>query len=225
MRRFFDSGKRNIGKNASISTRIIRETIQRGGKIDEEVFRKIVRAKLSEKMAGSGGYNNQNFQIMGKPKGVTRSKKAQMAIDQMNAIAKAKMAKKDRPEIIIVPRYFTNGRLDNKGRIWDLAGNPIGQVNKKNGAISSIYGETCGVYKPKSTITNSIITAMIDRNSPYIIAQRRNILLQRQLEEEEARARRAPSAQVHDVWGHKGTHGTLGDIWGNRTTDIWGNFL
>ncbi len=216
----------NNGKGGSVATRIIRETLRQGGKIDEDVFRKIVRAKLSEKMANSSMANQPNMFSSGNK--VKRSEKAQKSIDMMKAVNEEKQKRKERKEVIVIARRYINGKIDSKGNITDLTGNPVGKVNRKDGSITAANGHYFGKYRSKSGSVDSIIINMIDKHSPYLNEQRRLQILQKQAAEkavieQEYIERNQGSAHLLDVWGNQSFSSTLGDVWGNRRTDIWGN--
>lgn len=218
--------RNNTGKNANISLRIIRETLRQGGKIDEQVFQKIIRAKLAEKMNSPSALNKSNmFAAVSK---VKRSEKAQKAIDAMNEAIDRKKMLKERKEVVVVARRYVNGKIDSKGNITDISGNPVGKVNRKDGSITSINGFYWGQYKSKSYSVDSKIIEMINKNSPFLMEQRRLQTLQKQAEEKamielEYMERNRGSSNLLDIWGNQSHSSTLGDVWGNRRTDIWGN--
>lgn len=223
--------QRSTGGKVPIATRIIRDTLRQGGKIDEEVFKKIVRARLSEKMANSSaGYGNQPTMFASSKK-VKRSEKAQKALDMMKAVNEEKAKRKERQEVVVIARRYPNGKIDAKGNIYDLAGNPVARVNRKDGSMTTVSGQYFGKYRSKSFSVDSIIIDMINKHSPYFINQRMALLKQRQAEDEAARQNMFSftsgssddSRQVFDVWGNDKGSASLGDVWGNRKTDVWGN--
>jgi hypothetical protein len=130
--------------------------------------------------------------------------------------------------VVVIARRFVNGKIDSKGNITDITGNPVGKVNRKDGSITSINGHYFGKYRSKSFSVDSIIVDMINKHSPYLLEQRRLQLLQKQalekkILEEEYNERNNHSAHLLDVWGLQSYSSTLTDVWGNRRTDIWGN--
>ena len=55
-------GQRTTG-GSDVSLKVIRNTLRKGGRINEDTFRKIVKGKLDEARANMGkkGYNNSMF--------------------------------------------------------------------------------------------------------------------------------------------------------------------
>jgi hypothetical protein len=70
--------------------------------------------------------------------------------------------------------------LDKKGKIYDIQGNIVGQVNTKNGKMATMHGWHIGKYKPKSQMTNLLIEEAITKHSPYELQRRKLLLLQQQ---------------------------------------------
>lgn len=101
------------------------------------------------------------------------SKGAQDALKQMAMKKAAKEAKALRKMVLVSPKTFYNGKITQKGKIYDIADNLIGQVNTKNGKIV-VQGGTIGRYKSgKSYFTNMLIQDSINRYSPYFINMRK----------------------------------------------------
>lgn len=99
--------------------------------------------------------------------------KAEQALKEMAMKKAAKEQKKLRKMVIVQPQNFSNGRIDKKGQIFDIAGNMVGKVNTKNGSMTLTSGWGIGRYKPKSYMTKLLIEQAIDKHSPYFIQLRR----------------------------------------------------
>lgn len=237
------SGKRAGGgkggrQDSSVASRIIRDTIRKGGRINEETFKKIVQAKLKE-----ARNNSMNKLMDAKMAGNRRSANAQKSIDMMKEMYEANDAKKEAKEVVIVSRRYHNGKIDDKGRIFDVAGNMVGKVNVKNGQIMSINGDYVGKYASKSGKVYGQITDMIEKTSPYLLNQR-EVLRKQKIEDEEAAVSRAAGSgglfggSGHkielDVWSRTPTNvfgnvqtdvwgRPVADVWGKTTSDSWGN--
>ncbi len=221
MARSFTGSRDGSTSTSNVSLRIVRETLSKGGRINEDTFKKIVKAKLMEarmNMANKPAVKNSMFGSGGT---VKRSEKAQKAVDMMNQARRAKELRRANKEVVILARRFTNGKIDQKGRIYDVAGNIVAKVNIKNGAISDINGQHIGIYKAKSQAVVNSIQDAINRVSPYFANQRAAILQQRKFEAESAENSGAQldvwSRTPTDAWGRVAT-----DIWGRPKSDIWG---
>ncbi len=209
MARFFSGARNNSGKGVSSTTKLLRDELRKKGRITPETYKKIIQQKLNEAKAKAGSRENSSFNMFGKMAQNKRehSVKAQKTIQFMAEEALMKAAAKLRKEVIIEVRRFFNGNIDKKGKIYDVAGNIVAQVNLKNGFITTVYGQNLGVYKPKSYLTVAAITDAINKNSPFLINQRKTIEMQKNAQ---------PVAQL-DVWSRTPT-----DVWGNAKTDVWG---
>ncbi|MEQ1790042.1 MAG: hypothetical protein ABL857_06315 [Rickettsiales bacterium] len=208
-------GNRKNSKKKSVSAMIIHETLRKGGKINEQTFQKILNAKLKE--ARTNSLNNM-FDAKMSQNGGRRSANAQRTIDMMNDMFAARDAKKDSKQVIIVARRYHNGKIDDRGRIFDVAGNMVAKVNVKNGFMASINGDYMGRYDAKSAKTYATITGAIEKNSPYLIAQR--AVVERQKAEANNAALYGGGSSGNnslDVWSRTPT-----DIWGRSKVDIWG---
>lgn len=218
------SSKRPGGKggkqDSSVASKIIRDTIRQGGRINEETFKKIVQAKLKE--ARTNSMNKLMDAKMAQNGG--RSANAQKSIEMMNEMYAAQDSKKEAKEVIIVARRFHNGKIDEKGRIFDIAGNMVAKVNVKNGVMISINGEFIGKYASKGGKTYGAITDAIEKSSPYLINQRQVLLKQKQDEDEERV--KGSSDSGGSGWGSKISldiwSKTPTNAWGNVETDVWG---
>jgi hypothetical protein len=221
MVRFF-SGSRNSsdkggGKTASASG-MMREQLRKGKKIDQaENYKKLLQQKLAEAKFRAATGEKKDFSMLGSGSApVQRSKRSQ---DIIEIIAKRELAreqKKLKKAVVVEARKLSNGRIDEKGRVFDAAGNVVVRVNLKNGNMSTIYGQSIGRYIPKSYLTKMAIENAITKNSPYLINQRKMVEVQRQerLQEEHARA------QNNSVW-----NAPQRDLWGNPIADFFGNFF
>ncbi len=209
MVRFFSGVRDKNGKNSSSTSKLLRDELRKKGRITPETYKKIIQQKLNEARANAGKRENSSFNMFGKmaQNKPTRSVKAQKTIQFMAEEALMKAAAKLRKEVIIEVRRFFNGNIDKKGKIYDVAGNLVAQVNLKNGAMTTVYGQNLGMYKPKSYLTVAAITDAINKNSPFLVNQRKTIEMQKNAQ---------PAAQL-DVWSRTPT-----DVWGNAKTDVWG---
>jgi hypothetical protein len=127
------------------------------------------------------------------------------------ALELQKEIKKIRKEVVIEVRRYINGKIDAKGHIRDNMGNIVAKVNLKNGAITTMWGQYIGVYKPKSFLVNNKIEDVINKNSPFLINQRAALLKQQQQQQQN-------SAPYLDIWSRTAT-----DVWGNVPLNVWGN--
>lgn len=161
-----------MGGKKSIAQEILRLEVEKKGKLDpQERFKFIMQRKLEE--------SRKKVELAKAEKSHRpMSKKAEKALKDIAAKKAAKEQKRLRQMVIIQPRTYTNGRLNKKGGIYDIAGNKVGQVNAKNGKISTYLGTHLGHYKPKSHYTNSLIQNSIDQYSPYFINLRKMQALQ-----------------------------------------------
>lgn len=174
------SGNRATSKN-SVAREILILEMQKKGKLPAAMrYKMIFKRKQEESRAKAAqGYGKQiagaSGQLVGQRK---MSTKAEQALKEMAMKKAAKEAKKLRQMVIVRPQNFKNGRIDAKGQIFDIAGNLVGRVNTKNGAMSASTGWGIGKYKPKSYMTTLLIEQAIDRYSPYFIQQRKLAMMQ-----------------------------------------------
>lgn len=101
------------------------------------------------------------------------SARAQEAVDQMEKKKKAKERKILEQMVVVKAQNFTNGRIGKDGKVYDIMGNLIASVNKKNGRISTGGGMGLGRYKAKSYMTSVTLMNAINQYSPYFIQQRK----------------------------------------------------
>lgn len=217
MARFFSGARDNTGKNASSTTKLLRDELRKRGRITPETYKKIIQQKLNEAKAKASSKESSSFSMFGKmaQNKSTRSASAEKTIKFMAEEALLKAAAKVRKEVIIEVKRFFNGNIDKKGKIYDVAGNLVAQVNLKNGAITTIYGQNLGVYKAKSYLTTAAITDAINKNSPFLLNQRKAIEAQKN----------AQTGATLDVWSRTQTDvwgNAKGDAWGRSATDVWG---
>lgn len=163
-------------KGRSAASEIIRYEMQKKGKLSPtERYKRIMKKKLLEnKNAAALANKSVGFRLPGSLQQERKmSAQAEKAMKEMAAKKAAKQAKADRRAVIIQPRNFSNGNLNKKGQIFDIAGNMVGQVNKKNGKMATMNGWSIGQYKPKSFGTNNAIQDAINKYSPYYINLRK----------------------------------------------------
>lgn len=150
--------------------------MQKKGKLPAEMRYKLIfkrkqeeaKEKALKTMSHSTG--NGAGKMVGQRK---MSERAEQALKEMSMKKAAKEQKKLRRMVIVQPQNFSNGSINKRGQIFDLAGNIIGQVNSKNGNMSVTSGWAIGKYKPKSYMTKLLIEQAIDKHSPYFIQQRK----------------------------------------------------
>lgn len=223
------------GGGSQVSYKIIRKTISKGGRINEGTFRKIVSAKLSEARANMGKNGRDRPSMFGKiGQNKRRSRKAEETLEMVNKMREEKAIRKANKEVVIEVRRFINGKIDEKGRIKDITGNVVGKVNIKNGAMTDITGQYIGAYQSKSQAVVNKIEAMINRVSPYYIAQRAAQQKQKEALETLLSGGNNNSNNLDvwsrtpvDIWGRPTQVDGWGrpktDIWGRTQTDMWGN--
>ena len=85
-----------------------------------------------------------------------------------------KQAKAERQMVVIQPRNYSNGRLVRDGKVFDIAGNVVAKVNRKNGKINlaGFGGWGLGRYKP-GVFSDAVIQDAINKYSPYYINLRK----------------------------------------------------
>lgn len=159
--RFF-SGSRELGQQ-SLSREILKMEMEKGGKLtNQERFKMIMDRKLKASKKKVGLKN-------GKP----MSLKAERALKEIAAKKAAKEAKAMRQRVIIEKKILQNGLVNRKGKVFDVQGNQIAQINVKNGRMTTMQGAMLGKYKPKSQFVNSILVDAINKHSPYFINLRK----------------------------------------------------
>lgn len=239
--RYFNTG-RDAGR-VGVASEIARLEIVKKGKLPAATrYKEILKKKLkSEKDKVVGARAKVGFSL---PGSVTEARKmSKQAEQKLKEIAQRKAIKEARRlqrMVIVTPRKYHNGSLDGKGKIYDVAGNVVGNVNTKNGKMMTMHGAHLGKYKAKSYRTDITIQQAIDTHSPYFINLRKQQLLQQQ----GAAAQYGvlgPPAQPGDTLNLYGptqsftesSYGTdAGPVrqnvgvtaWGVRSDNVWGNF-
>ncbi len=164
------------GSKHSIAKEILQLEMQKKGKLPAEMRYKLIFKRKQEEArekamkAQSAQGSNSAGKMVGQRK---MSERAEQALKEMSMKKAAKEQKKLRKLVIVQPQNFSNGSINKKGQIFDLAGNMIGQVNTKNGNMSVSSGWSIGKYKPKSYMTKLMIEQAINKHSPYFIQQRK----------------------------------------------------
>ncbi len=211
MARFFSGARNNAGSGKSTTSKFIREEIRKRGKVTPETYKRLLQQKLNDAKAEVKNKDRSSFSMFGKVVQKKReiTKGAEKTLELLAQMEVEKALKKARQEIIIEDRRFTNGKIDTKGRIYDQMGNIVAQVNMKNGSMTTIYGQYIGMYKPKSHLVNTAITEAINKNSPFLINQRKVIEMQKNA---------ASLTATLDVWSRTQT-----DVWGNAKSNVWGS--
>lgn len=174
--RHFSGSREQGGK--SIAKEILQLEMQKKGKLPAQMRYKLIfkrkqeeaKAKAMQAMAQAGNMKDASGKMV---TGRKMSERAEQALKEMAMKKAAKEQKKLRKMVIVQAQNFSNGRIDAKGQIFDLAGNMVGKVNTKNGTMSLNSGWSIGKYKPKSYMTKLLIEQAIDKHSPYFILQRR----------------------------------------------------
>lgn len=180
--RFFNGGRSDSGRIGAASE-IMRFEIQKKGKLAPgDRYKRIMKKKLDEsKKAALGTAYKKPFSLSGKITGLSKmSARTEQALKEIAERKARKEAKAERQMVIIQPRNYTNGTLNKKGDIYDVAGNLVAKVNAKNGKISTSSGWSVGKYKSKSMFTTMVIQGTIDKYSPYFINMRRMQMMQQQ---------------------------------------------
>lgn len=171
--RFF-SGSRETRKRGPAAEQMIFE-LQKGGKLPAaDRYKRLLQKKLQENREKLGAPEKKGFKLSNKiynPKKV--SQRAERALKEIAMKKAAKLAKAERHMVIVTPRNFSNGSINKKGQIFDIAGNVVASVNLKNGKMATNLGGSIGKYKPKSYMTEVNIQNAINLHSPYFMQQRR----------------------------------------------------
>lgn len=159
--RFF-SGSRELGKQ-SIARDILKLEMEKGGKLtSQERFKLIMDKKLKASQKEVGQKNGRKI-----------SSKAQMALKEVAAKKAAKQAKIVRQSVIVEKKIFNNGLVQRNGKVFDVAGNIVATINKKNGKMVTNQGAALGQYKPKNGRVNAVLMDAINKHSPYYINLRK----------------------------------------------------
>jgi hypothetical protein len=221
--RFFSGSRSSSGSTTSSVSAMMRAQLKKDKKINfAEINKKLLQNKLMEaKLKAMTGEKKSVPSMVGgrtdPPSGEGRTKRSQEIIKMVMQREKDKADKAAKKAVTVEAKRLVNGKVDEKGRIYDSAGNLIGKVNLKNGNMSTSYGQHIGVYKAKSYMTKMAMEQAINKNSPFLINQRKMIEVKKQEQiQQEAKARE----QSNNFWGASGK-----DIWGNPIADFFGNLL
>jgi hypothetical protein len=184
MTKRFYSGARDSSSSAGAASKMKKLEIQKGGKLpitSAQRYKMMVEAKLEDARAQSSGKSKTVFTPPGaKPITRTLSHKAEQALKEISQRKAAKKEKELRRMVPIVPCNYQDGRLDAKGKIWDVANNQTLKINHKTGKVTTMGGWTIGKYKPKSLMNRMMINDAIKKHSPYHIRLRQIQMLQEQ---------------------------------------------
>lgn len=168
------NGTREFGKK-SIAREILQIEMQKKGKLPAQMRYKMIFKRRQEeaKEKALKAMDQQMASSAGKMVSQRKmSSRAEQALKEVAMKKAAKEQKKLRQMVIVQPQHFSNGHIDKKGQIFDIAGNMVGRVNSKNGRMSLVNGWSIGKYKPKSYMTKLLIEEAINKHSPYFIKQR-----------------------------------------------------
>jgi len=239
--RYFNTG-RDAGR-VGVASEIMRIEIVKKGKLPvADRYKQILKKKMdANKHKVLGDRVKVGFTL---PTSFGEARKmSKLAEQKLKEVAQKKAikeAKKLQRMVIITPRTYANGVLDKKGKIYDVAGNLVAQVNSQNGRMSTMMGWSLGRYKPKSFMTDITIQNAINLHSPYFINQRRLQMLQQQGVQQFGV--HGMTGLPDDVINVQGTstpvqstafYGSdLGPArqnvgmtsWGARSDNVWGNF-
>lgn len=236
--RHFDGG-REKGRMGAASE-IMRIEIMKKGKLPAaDRYRQIVKKQFDEhKKKALGNISKSAFSLPGTLQQARKmSRHAELKLKELSEKKARKEAKALRKMVLVEPRRFSNGNIDRKGNIYDIAGNLVGKVNTKNGSMLTSMGTYLGKYKPKSYFTNLTIESAITLHSPHFINLRKQQLAMQQ------------GVQTITVHGPMATTdggvyggGSVADInyygvdasparqniaataWGVRSDNVWGSF-
>lgn len=184
MTKRFYSGARDTSSSAGQASKMKKLEIQKGGKLpitSAQRYKMMMEAKLEDARKQSRSKNKSVFTPPGaKPVTSALSHKAEQALKEIAQRKAAKKEKELRRMVPIVPCNYQDGRLDAKGRIWDVANNQVLKINHKTGKVSTMGGWTIVKYKPKSLMNRLAISEAIKKHSPYHIKLRQMQMLQEQ---------------------------------------------
>jgi hypothetical protein len=151
-------------RKRSAAAELMRLELDKKGKLPPGERYKLL---LKKKLAAS-----KEKAMMSNPNGRRMSKRAEQALKEISARKAAKEAKALRRMVIVQPKIYHNGKLNAKGKITDIEGNIVAQVNTKNGKMATTGGWGLGKYRPASMRTHAAIMDAIDKYSPYYVKQR-----------------------------------------------------
>src|SRR5690348_842051 len=116
----------------------MRIEIMKKGKLPAvDRYKQILKKKMGEnKEKALGNIKKPGFGFPSSFKEARKmSKLAEQKLKEVAQKKASKEAKKMRQMVIVSPRNYQNGSIDKKGKIYDIAGNVVAQVNTKNGKI------------------------------------------------------------------------------------------
>lgn len=236
--RYFDGGRG--GKRVGAASELMRLEIMKKGKLPAaDRYKQIMKKKLEEnKKKALGPRLSDGFRLPGSIQEAKKlSKRAEQNLQQMAEKKARKEAKALRQMVVVQPRVFSNGTLNKKGQIYDIAGNQVAKINIKNGNMSSMLGWSFGKYNPKSVFTNMAIQNAINQYSPYFINQRKLQMLQQQggqlitvhgpVSEEVINVHGPAINAPNNFYGTNAEaqrQNVAATAWGVRSDNIWGSF-
>ena len=185
-----------------------------------EIYKEKVKELRREAMKGA----KYTFQLPGTdPTSAQQLSKGAQEIISKIAEKRAKrdekrMKKADK--IKITPKHFSGnqgGRIDNRGQIFDSAGQHIMTVDKKTGQIKHRNGNTVGKYNPGCTYSEHRLCELIagydtTKNAGWYAGTSGH--------------GSAMPGGGQSVWGKESNSCGGGNIWGSSDSggkDIWGN--
>lgn len=254
--RYFN-GSRETGRHRNPAIDLMKLEIRKKGKLPANMRYKYILKKKQEAKLGIDTdpssphrsykkYLNDGIDIASMSKtnkllGRLPSKRAQQALKEI-ALKKAhKEERALRAMVVVRPQTFSNGHINSKGRIYDIANNQIGYVNTKNGKISAINGWSIGKYKPRSIQTTLAIQDAINKFSPYYINMRKMQQMQQGIDAQQVVNLYGPSIpnastmfgpapgdpSLNDYYGQAagGPRQNIGmTAWGAMSNNAWGTF-
>ncbi len=184
MTKRFYSGARETSGSAGAASKMKKLEMQKGGKLpitSSQRYQMMMDAKMEEARKENSGKSKSVFTPPGAKKSTRAlSERAEQALKEIAQRKAAKKEKELRRMVPIVPTHYQEGRLDAKGRIWDIANNQTLKINPKTGKITTMMGWSIGKYKPKSLMNKMMISEAIKKHSPYYIKLRQMQMLQEQ---------------------------------------------
>jgi hypothetical protein len=128
--RYF-SGARETRKRGPAAEQMMFE-IQKKGKLPPaDRYKRLLKKKLQENREKVGLPQKKGFSLSDKiynPKKM--SARAEQALKEIAMKKAAKIAKAERQMVIVTPRNYTNGSINRKGQIFDVAGNVVSKMVK-----------------------------------------------------------------------------------------------
>lgn len=212
-RRYFSGGRSPEQQLKRLE--MIRFYMQTKGKLSASERNKRLLKKMMDERRKSSGIDKvkPGFSLPKTLKEVRLKSKAQEYMErQVEEKRKKKETKELKRMVVVRSASFNNGRIDKNGQIYDVQGNLIGQVNKKNGAITTVGGMYIGRYDPKSFLTAGMIQAAILKFSPYFIKLR---LMQ--MQEQSTVWGNNDSVERTNAWGV-----AADNVWGGMNSNVWG---